>query len=189
MDSALIVSGSEKGSLYLRDILKEASVRDIAVLKSCGEARRMLAERDFDLVVVNAPLKDENGESLSRHIAAKGTSQVILLVKSELFDAVSAVCEGDGVLTISKPVNRAVLWSSLKIASAAHNRLTRMRAENDRLRQRIEDIRVVDRAKYQLISALNISEEEAHRLIEKRAMDSRTTRRAVANEILGEAKA
>ncbi len=120
MESALIVSSSNKGAEYIMDVLRAASISDIAVLKSCGEARRLLSERDFDLVVVNAPLRDETGEGLSRYIAAKGASQVILLVNSALYEAVSAVCEEDGVLTISKPVNRAILWSSLEMANAAH---------------------------------------------------------------------
>ncbi len=184
MQSALIVSISDKGAEYIEEILRAASILDIAVLKSCGEARRMLSERDFDLVIVNAPLKDESGESISRHIAAKGMSQVILLVKSEFYEAVSAVCEADGVLTISKPVNRAILWASLKMASAAHNRLTRIQAENNRLRRKIEDIRIVDRAKYLLISNLNMREEDAHRYIEKQAMDARLARRAVAEKII-----
>ncbi len=184
MDSALIVSNSVKGAEYIEDVLRAASILDIAVLKSCGEARRMLAERDFDLVVVNAPLKDETGESLSRHIAAKGASQVLLLVNSAIYEAVSAVCEGDGVLTISKPVNKTLLWSALKIANAAYNRLSRMQAENNKLRQKIEDIRFVDRAKHLLIAHMNMQEDDAHRYIEKQAMDSRATRRAVAEKII-----
>ena len=184
MDSALIVSASEKSAQYIGEILKAASILDIFAAKSCGEARRLLTERDFDLVVVNAPLTDESGEGLSRYIASKGVSQVILLVKSAFYEAVSAVCEEDGVLTISKPVNRAILWSSLKLANSAHARLKRMQAENNKLRQRIEDIRIVDRAKYLLIVHLNLSEEEAHRYIEKQAMDSRATRRLVAEKIL-----
>ena len=184
MQSALIVSSSEKGTLYIADILKAAAFADIAVIKSCGEARRTLSGRDYDLVVINAPLRDESGESLSRHIAAKGASQVILFVNSAVYEAVSAVCEEDGVLTISKPVNRAILWSALKMASAAHSRLVRLQAENSRLRQKIEDIRVVDRAKYLLIANMNMSEEDAHRRIEKQAMDSRLPRRAVAEKII-----
>ncbi len=164
--------------------MKAAAFADIAVIKSCGEARRTLSGRDYDLVVINAPLRDESGESLSRHIAAKGASQVILLVNSAVYEAVSAVCEEDGVLTISKPVNRAILWSALKMASAAHSRLVRLQAENSRLRQKIEDIRVVDRAKYLLIANMNMSEEDAHRRIEKQAMDSRLPRRAVAEKII-----
>ena len=184
MENALIVSNSEKSAASIAEMISAASIREIVALKSCGEAQRLLLERDFDLAVINAPLRDESGEGLSRHIASKSISQVILIVKSEFFDAVSAICEEDGVLTVSKPVNRAIFWSALKLAVGAQNRLKRVRAENAQLKQKIEDIRVIDRAKCLLISYLNMSEQEAHRYIEKQAMDLRSAKRAVAEGIL-----
>ena len=184
MESALIVSNTEKSSALFSEILDMASIKQITTLYSCGEARRLILERDFDLVIVNAPLRDESGESLSRYIASKGTSQVILVVKNEYFDAVSAVCEDDGVLTISKPVSRAIFWSALTLAKSAQSRIKKIQLENAELKQKIEDIRIVDRAKLILISYMNMSEKEAHRYIEKQAMDLRTAKRAVAEGIL-----
>lgn len=184
MESALIVSCTEKSIAYLTEILNAASYNHIVVLQSCGDARRLLLEREFDLVIINAPLHDESGESLSRYIASKGISQVILVVKSEYFDAVSAVTEDDGVLVVAKPINKVVFWSVLQLARAAGKRLTRMQAENSKLKQKIEDIRVIDRAKCILISHLNMSEQEAHRYMEKQAMDMRQTKRDIAEGIL-----
>jgi len=184
MESALIVSGTEKSITYFTEILSEAAIEHIIAVKTCGEARRLLLERDFDIVIINAPLRDESGELLSRHIAVKGISEVILVAASEYFDAVSANCENDGVLTISKPINRAVFWSALKLARAAQNRFKRVQTENSKLKQKIEDIRIIDRAKCILISYLNMNEQEAHRYIEKQAMDMRLTKRAVAEGIL-----
>ncbi len=130
------------------------------------------------------PLRDETGESFARQIASMMISHVILIVKSEFFEAVSAVCEGEGVLTVSKPLNRAVFWSALSLAKAAHSRLMRMQTENDRLRQKIDDIRTLDRAKCILIAHLSMTEKEAHRHIEKQAMDMRAPKRAVAESII-----
>lgn len=184
MNSALIVSASEKGNTTITEMLKALFIDEIISVETCGEARRRLALRDFDLVIINAPLKDETGEDLSRYVAQTGASQVILLVKNEVFDAVSSVCEGDGVLTVAKPVNRAVLWSAFKLASATRNRLRRVQDENSQLLQKIEDIRIIDRAKCLLISYLRMSEKDAHRYIEKQAMDMRSTKREVAEGIL-----
>jgi len=184
MDGALIVSTAEKGVDLIAGLLNEAGFHQIVTSRSGGEARRLLLDRTFDLVIVNAPLSDESGEALSREIALQGLSQVMLVVKSEFFDAVAAVCEDDGVLTIAKPVNKTVFWSALKLARAAQNRLKRVHAENAKLERKIEEIRIVDRAKCLLISYVNMSEEDAHRFIEKQAMDLRSTKRAVAENIL-----
>jgi response regulator NasT len=166
-------------------MLNAASIKQIAFLQSCSEARRLVSELDFDLVVVNAPLPDESGEALSRDIASKGATQVILAVKNEFFDATSAICEDDGVLTIAKPVNRELFWSVLALAKSTHSRIKRIQSEKDgQLKQKIEDIRIINRAKWILISYMNMNEKEAHRFIEKQAMDMRATRRTVAEGIL-----
>ncbi|MCL2056530.1 MAG: ANTAR domain-containing protein [Oscillospiraceae bacterium] len=184
MESALIVSGAEKSSGLFAEQLRAASINHIAAVPTCGEARRLLLEQDFDLVIVNTPLGDESGEEFSRYTASKGISQVILVVKSEIFDAVSASVEGDGVLTISKPMNKTIFWSALTLAKSAWRSVRRVQDENAKLKQKIEDIRIIDRAKCILISYMNMSEQEAHRYIEKQAMDLRSTRRIVAEGVL-----
>ena len=184
MESALIVSHTQTSIAFFTDMLNAASCSRIVSVSSCGDARRLLPERDFDVIIINAPLRDESGESLARHIAGKGISQVILIVKTEHFEAISAATEDDGVFTIEKPMNKTIFWSVLKLAKAGRSRMRRLQAENNKLSQKIEDIRIIDRAKYILISYFKITEKEAHRLIEKQAMDMRITRREVAEGIL-----
>lgn len=184
MEKALIVSSTEKGTEIFTELLNAADLHQIAAVTTAGEARRHLLEKDYDLIIINAPLRDESGELLARHIATKGVSQVMLVVKSEYYDAVSAVCEDDGVLTIAKPINKAVFWSALKLAKSSQSRLKRVHEENAKLKQKIEDIRIVDRAKCVLISHMNMNEKQAHRYIEKQAMDMRSSRRMIAEGIL-----
>jgi response regulator NasT len=188
MESALIVSASEKDTALFTVMLSAASIHQVTSLQSCDSARRLILKQDFDLVIVNAPLRgeprDESGESFSRHVASKGVSQVILLVKSEFFDSVSAACEDDGVLTISKPVDKALFWSALLLAKSVQSRIKRIQAENAELKQKIDDIRIINRAKLLLISYMKMNEQEAHRYIEKQAMDMRSSRRIVAEGIL-----
>lgn len=183
-ETALIVSHTEKSVAFFTEVLISFSVARIVTAPTSSKARRLLLEQNFDLVVINAPLPDESGESLARHIAEKGIGQVILVVKSEHFDEVSQAVENFGVITVAKPINISLFWSALKLAKATHNKLRAMQVENNKLVHKIEDIRIVDRAKCILISYLNMSEAEAHKYIERKAMDTRTTKRAVAEGIL-----
>ena len=48
----------------------------------------------------------------------------------------------------------------------------------------MEEIRLVNRAKWLLISELKMSENDAHKYIEKQAMDRCITRRAMAESII-----
>ena len=184
MASALVVTYTEKSIGFFVELLTAAEIDDRVHVKSCGEARRLLLERDFDYVIINGPLKDERGESLSMDIAENGLTQVILIVSNEFYEAISQTTEEAGVLTVVKPLSKDILWSALKLAMSAHNRFKKINKENMKLKQRIEDIRVIDRAKYILFSHYKMSEEEAHRYIEKQAMDMRVTRRTIAENIL-----
>lgn len=184
MESALIVSYVEKSNVVFADMLRSVSCDQIMTTATCGEARRILVERDFDLCLINSPLRDETGEALARDIAMRGMGQVLLAVKSELYNEVAQAVEDYGVITIAKPINRSFFWSALKMAKASQTKLRAMREENCKLTRKIEDIRVVDRAKCTLISYLNMREADAHKYIEKQAMDMRMTKRAVAEAIL-----
>ena len=184
LDSVLIVSGTEKSTAFFTDFLSENSCNKIVTARNCGEARRIMIDRDFDLCIINTPLPDEFGSSLAVNIAARGAGQVIMIVKSELYDEVSAKVEENGVFTIAKPLNRQILWSALKLAAAAYNKMVKLKQENGKLLQLIDDIRFIDRAKCILIQYLNMTEAEAHRHIEKQAMDMRITRKQVAKDIL-----
>jgi len=188
MENALIVSCTKESSSFFFEMLNTAKIKQITVLDSSREARRLVFEQDFDLVIVDAPLSDESsdksGESFSRQIASKDTSQIILAVNREQYNAAAAVCADAGILTISKPVNTEIFYSALSLAKSANGRIKRLQAENKKLKKMIEDIRIIDRAKCLLISYVNLSEQEAHRFIEKQAMDLRSSKRLIAQEII-----
>ena len=184
MDSALLISSSEKSIAFFIDLLKALPIRKIVTVSTCGEARRALLDYDFDLCIINAPLKDETGEALAEYIASKWTCQVILVVKSIHFETISSNVEDTGVITVSKPTTKDFFWNTLKLTKATHTRINKAQSENVKLVKKIEDIRFIDRAKCILISYLNMTEDEAHKHIEKQAMNMRITKRAVAEGIL-----
>ncbi|MCL2169135.1 MAG: ANTAR domain-containing protein [Defluviitaleaceae bacterium] len=184
MYNTLIVTSSQNSIDFFSKMLTAADVSSIDICQNGGDARRLLLERPFDIVVINAPLADETGESLARHIAAKGQTQVILAVAGEHFEALSASCEDAGVLTIAHPIDREIFWRTLKLACAAHARFAKLSAQDDKLKQKVADIKLNDRAKWLLMSYLGMTEHEAHRHIEKQAMDKRLTKRAVAEGII-----
>lgn len=184
MDSALIVSNSEKSSAFFRELLTQNACGDIQNVHNCAQARRLMIERQVDLCIINAPLPDESGIELAESIAQRGETQVMLLVQCEHYDDVCQRVESQGVFTLSRPLNRAAFWSALKLINAAQNRIAAMQNRNQQLLLKIEDIRAINRAKCLLIEYLRLSETQAHKYIERQAMDMRTTRREVADDIL-----
>lgn len=183
-ENSLIVSNSEKSSKFFIDSLNSIGCNKNIAVGTCGEARRLLIERDFDICIINSPLIDESGEKLAKDIATMHTCQVLLVVKMEYYNAISSKVEDFGVVTIGKPLNKNIFWANLKFLKASYNHIQKIKVENRKLTQKIKDIKLVDKAKYLLISYEFISEEVAHKRIEKEAMDLRITKREVAEKIL-----
>jgi len=64
MEHALIVA-ADKVAEQLGELLRAQYSLRVTVAASGSQARRQLLEREFDLLVVNAPLCDESGIDLS----------------------------------------------------------------------------------------------------------------------------
>lgn len=93
METVLIVSSSEKGREFLTELLIGCGFERSSYAANGGEARRILLEQPFDLVVINAPLQDEFGHELALSLTQSTDSGILMLVKAELADAVSAKVE------------------------------------------------------------------------------------------------
>ncbi len=181
--SMLLVSPTGQMYEHICELLPNDEFDPIVNVSSAGEARRLLSSTDFDLLVVNAPLTDEFGVDFVQNYVETPIG-ILFLCKSDIYDQVSARLEDFGVLTLPKPINRQILFTAIKLAAAVHARLGLFEEKNRTLREKMADIRVVDRAKWLLIGNLNMTENDAHYYIEKQAMNSRLSRREVAEHII-----
>ncbi len=182
--AVLIVSSSEKFTLAARDLLPPTDYWPVESVGNAGEARRRLPEGSFDLVLIQTPLRDEFGSRLAMDICRSSGAGVLLLVKKELYDDVYAEVMEQGVMVLPVPASVQTVAQTLRILCAARERLRRMEEKQATVEEKIEEIRLVNRAKWLLIERLQMTETEAHRYIEKQAMDLRLTRKEVAENII-----
>ena len=91
---------------------------------------------------------------------------------------------GYGVITLSKPTNRQMVAQNLRILCATRERMRQMQAKQATVEEKIKEIRLVNRAKCLLIECLSMTEPEAHRYIEKQAMDLRISKREAAENVI-----
>ncbi len=184
MNSVLLVSSNEKASQMLVSLVKTENSPQISSVENGSGARRTILNNDYDLVVINAPLIDEFGHDLAITMTEKTSAGIILLVKNEVSDQIAEKVENFGVLVVSKPVIKQLFYQAVKLANASRKRMMGLQNENEKLQNKIGEIRLIDRAKCALIQYLKLTEPQAHRYIEKQAMDMRITRREVAEGIL-----
>ena len=94
--NALVVSANEKFNQVLASIMPPDEFVS-EVVGNVGEARRVLLERDFDIVIVNTPLPDEFGVNFAIDTGDRTGSGVLLCVNAEFFDEVTDKCEDYGI--------------------------------------------------------------------------------------------
>ncbi|MDF9825014.1 AmiR/NasT family two-component response regulator [Breznakia sp. PF5-3] len=184
MSSCLIVSSLDKSLDALSQLLKAIHIDTIVASKSAKEAKQLLNTQRFDLVLINTPLADEFGHEITMYAAQNSTSGVVMLIKKEILEDVSNRLNKFGVMCIGKPLDRQVFTQAISMALSTHRRISNFHDENIRLHEKVENIQLISRAKYVLIEYLNMSEVQAHRYIEKKAMDKRVSKEMVAKEIL-----
>lgn len=184
MEQVLVVSSSKKGCETLTELLKKQSFKSIIVTNSGSQARRTLREASFDLLVINAPLSDELGYELALMAVETTNTGVLLLVKNDLADEARARVEDFGVFVVTKPLSPEFFYQALKLVQASRRRLIGLKEENTVLQKQIQDIRLVNRAKCVLIQYLSMTEPQAHKYIERQAMDQRASKSEVAQGIL-----
>lgn len=184
--SLLLVSASRP---FNERVLSLFSVNGMAaspptVVRSINAARRGLAERPYDLILINTPLPDGFGTRLAADCCLNSEAGVMLFAAFEFYEEICAKALPSGVLVVEKPIDVQRLERCLYNLCAVRERLRRMEEKRVSVEEKIEEIRLVNRAKWRLIEWLGMKEADAHRYIEKQAMNQRISRRKVAESIL-----
>ena len=182
--SVLIVSASDSFNSALVSMLPESHFSPILTVSGTGEAERLCAERSFDFVIVNSPLPDDVGTRFAIEVGKTAGTVVLLLVKEDLRNETRDKVAEYGVFTLPKPLSRSSFALAIDWMSCVREKLRRLEKKSLSVEERMEEIRIVNRAKWLLISVLKMDEPQAHRYIEKQAMDRGVPKREVAEEII-----
>jgi len=185
--SVLVVSDNEKLNSSMASFLVHEDF-SLSVTDSVSSGRRMTGQRDFDIVIINAPLKDEIGIDFAVELTDMYACSVLLLVRNDIFDEINYKVQNYGVFTLSKPFTASALNQTLKMLCSMRERLIRMEQKQKSFEEKLEEIKTVNRAKLILVENLHLTEEQAHKYIEKNAMNDRKSKVSVALRIIEEYK-
>ena len=180
----LVVSSTESFGTSMAPLLPPTDYYPVVHARSSAEAQRLLAENSYDIVIINTPRSDDFGLRLASCVSSNTTAGVLLLVKSDRYTETSAKMLSYGVMTLPKPTSSQMLTQTLGVLCATRERLRQMEEKQLSVEQKMEEIRLVNRAKWLLIETLGMSEAESHRYIEKQAMDLRISKAQVARNII-----
>lgn len=183
MDEILIISSAQKTAASLHELLRGNVGGEPRIYTSARVARREGERNRPGIILINAPLSDEFGDELASWYVAAGCCP-ILLAPGEVAEELAERLEGEEVMVIEKPLNKGLLLATVRFARVAARRVEVLGRENARLRAKAEEAWIVGRAKCALIQYCDMTEAQAHRSVEQRAMDGRVTKLEIARDIL-----
>lgn len=179
----LVVSSDDNTFAYLKKILPHESFNEILKAKTSNEAKRFLLTNTVDILIIDAPLTDEFGLDLACEYSQTSMG-IMIMVNSSLYEQIAYRVEDLGIFTMIKTNSVENIYSALKMLSAMHKKLVKMENKTKKLKEKMQDIKIINQAKIILIQKLNMSENDAHYYIEKQAMDTRLSKSKVAENII-----
>ena len=186
MNRAMIVSADPKAAEVIEQAAGSEGFGSVAVISAGSEARRLISgEFVPDMIVISTPLEDEFGQELAEAAAEETAAGIILICHSEIADELADRLSDRGVTVLARPVSQEELSRHIRLISSGLSRMSGLR-ETPEILGRIEEIRIISRAKAALMKYLRFTEPQAHRYIEKQAMNNRQTRREVAEHIISQ---
>ena len=178
--SVLLVSASDAFFRTVAPLLPASDYGPVIQVSNLREAGR----HNADLVIVNSPLPDGDGLDTCVRLCSETDSGVMLLVPQDRLETVRETAMTAGVLTLGKPLSSALFSQGLCSLCAMHERLRAREQVQQRVEETIEELRLINRAKWLLITCLNMTEDEAHRYIGKLAMQQQCSKREIADNII-----
>ena len=152
--------------------------------RSASDARRKLLENPYDIVIVNAPLPDEFGSRLCMDASRNNGTIAVIFAANDTFEEIYAKESVHGVFVVRKPTSRSLITQALSLTVCARERLRNLEKKAVKAESKLDDFRIVNKAKWLLIEHEDMSESEAHRYVEKSAMDAGITKRLAAQIII-----
>ncbi len=182
--SVLVVSCAENFNAALASVLPAADYKPVKYVKSISQAQRAAAEREYDFVIINAPLGDDLGVRFAIDSSSAAGSVILLLISGEYIDEAYGRLSPYGIYTLAKPVSQQSMINALRWMKTTCDKVKSAEKKTTSIEDKMQEIRLVNRAKLLLISHENCEEPEAHRYIEKSAMDRCVRKSVIAREII-----
>ncbi len=146
----------------LREIIERGGEFSCVVCRTADQVRRAVRKLRLDIVVFGFKLGEESCESLFYDLPQRCA---MLMVGPQ---ARLELCEAEGIFKLQAPVRRSELLASVRLLAQLH-RPGRDEAPAQRSQEEQE---LVERAKVVLMDRHGMTEEQAHRFLQKQSMDN-----------------
>ena len=171
--------------LDLKEMLEEEGIEVVGEASDGEAAIRLAKEREPDLIIMDIKMPGMDGLAAAERITEEGLGAVLILTAFSQKDLVQRAADAGAMGYLVKPFQKSDLMPAIEVALSRHQELLAVRKESQDLTEQLETRKAVDRAKGKLMDDQSLSESDAFRAIQKRAMNERRSMKEIALEILG----
>ncbi len=178
---------AEDESIIRLDLVEILGDEGYEVVGSTGrgdEAIEMVESLRPDLVILDIKMPGIDGLEVARRITAERLAAVLILTAFSQRDLVTRATDAGALAYLVKPFEQRDLVPAIEIAHARHLESVALAGEAADLADRLAARKLIDRAKGRLMDEHGLSEHDAFRFIQTRAMSERTTMGEVAAALL-----
>lgn len=168
----------------IKEMLIEAGYDVVAEANSGDKAIELAALHRPDLIVMDIKMPRMNGIKASRIIYQAYQIPVLLLTAYSERDLVEEAKNAYILGYLVKPVSERDLIPAVEIALAQASRLKTMANDIKKMEQKIEDQKLIQRAKGILMEVYQVSEEQAFKMLRSYSMNNGKSMKAVADLII-----
>ncbi len=185
----------ETGSVVIAARDRNSYITIKSVLQSCfgsflyadclALAKQKIQTGNIDYLIINTPLADGMGTEEALEIQRLNSKVCILLiVKTEQYEQTAHRLRGSGIFLLTRPLKGQMLLEAALLMRAMKEKMDVFAEENRKLRRRNEEMGMITRAKCLLIEKKHMSESEAHHYLEKEAMNSGSSKKEIAQQVI-----
>jgi response regulator NasT len=157
------------------------------VVAEVGDGRQAVdraTELRPDLVILDIQMPELDGLSAAEQIASARLAPVIVLTAFSQRELVERARDAGAMAYLVKPFSKNDLVPAIEVARARFTEMTALDGEVRTLEERLETRKVVEQAKGRLMAERGLTEAQAFRWIQQKAMNERISMKVLAEQIL-----
>lgn len=162
MDRIVVAIDNENNRKRICDMLEASGISLRGSCRSGAEAIRWIKKMNGGIIICGYKLADMTATDLA--VDLNGTAMLLVIATPPQLE----LCRNDSIFKLPAPVSKGDLISSVRMLLQLEEKHIRISSP----RRSDKDNAEVVRAKELLMSKNGMSEEEAHRFIQRRSMDT-----------------
>lgn len=170
--------------LDLREMLTEAGHEIVGEAANGQEAVQLAQELHPDIVIMDVKMPVMDGLTAAQQITEAEIAPVLLLTAYSQQDIVARATEAGVIAYLVKPVREQQLFPAIEVAVSRFRAWQELGRELDEIKESLATRKLVDRAKGILMTAHNMTEQEAYRKMQQFSMAKRISLKKLAEEII-----